>query len=164
MAAKINHVACSWSMIQLKSSITGDAGGENGLLIDCTGIEWNAKRNSEKIYGLGGQPRSRGFGNVEYIASITLPMATQMMLRKKSANGTLMGLGNFDLIVSWQNDLADSLDSETITLNECLITESGMSSNQGDTSITHTFQLDPFRIFNAAAQSSASWSFEMYAK
>ena len=166
MAGKvsINNVACSWSMIQLKSSITGDQGGENGLLIDCTGIEWNTKRNQEMIYGLGGQPRSRGFGNVEYTASIDLPLATQMTLRKKSVNGTLMGLGDFDLIVSFTNDLASNLDAEVITIKQCLISEGGMSAKQGDASISNTFNLNPFRIYNAAAQASASWSFEMYAK
>ena len=164
MATLINHVAYSWSMIQLKTTISGDAGGESGLLIDCTSINWEAKRNSDMIYGLGGQPRGRGFGNVEYSASITLPYATQVILRDKSENGTLMGLGNFDLVVSFCNDLAQSVTTETITLADCLFTDGGMDSNQNDTSITRSFDLKPYRIYNAKAQSSATWSYEMYAK
>lgn len=164
MATTINHVAYSWSMVQLKTTLTGDAGGEDALLVDCTGVEWDTKRNSEYLYGLGGQPRSIGFGNVEYNANIDLPHATQITLRKKSPNGTLMGLGNFDLVISFCNDLAQNLDAEVITLKDCLITNSGMSTKQGETSITQNFDLHPYRIYNEAAQASASWSFEMYAK
>lgn len=151
-------------MIELKSTITGDAGGESGLLIDCTSVNWSASRTTDMIYGLGGQPRGRGFGNVEYSASITLPYSTQITLRNKSTNGTLMGLGNFDLVLSFTNDLASSIDPETITMAECLFTEGGMEANQNDTSLTRSFDLHPFRIYNSTALASASWSFEMYGK
>ena len=124
MATYINHVAYSWSMIQLKISNSGsvtDAGGESGVLIDCTAINYETQRKSEDIYGLGGQPRSRGFGNVTYTANIELPYATQVNLRNMSENGTLLGLGNFDLIVSFCNDLAQDMNPETVTLKDCLI-------------------------------------------
>lgn len=164
MAVTINNVAYSWSMIQLKSSISGDTGGESGLLIDATAIEWETKRKHDWIYGLGGQPRKRGFGNVTYTASIELPYGTQLMLREKSPNGTLLGLGNFDLVVSWANDLSSDISSETITLKECLLVESGMDAKQDDTSLTRKFDLNPRRIFNPKTQSAATWSFEMYSK
>ena len=78
MATYINHVAYSWSMIQLKianSESVTDTGGEAGILIDCTAVNYDTNRKSENIYGLGGQPRSRGFGNVTYTGNIehTLP-------------------------------------------------------------------------------------------
>lgn len=164
MATQINHVAYSWSMVQLKTTIEGDAGGEDALFVDCTSVEWNTERDAEYLYGLGGQPRSIGFGNVKYSANIDLPYATEITLRKKSSNGTLMGLGNFDMEISFCNDLAQNVDSEVITLKDCLFTSGGMSTKQGETSITHTFDLHPYRIYNATAQASASWSFEMYAK
>lgn len=164
MATYINHVAYSWSMIQLKTTLAGDAGGESGLLIDATAVNWSVSRQVDNIYGLGGQPRGRGFGNVEYSASITLPYATQVTLRAKSENGTLMGLGDFDLIVSFTNDLSKSANTETITLSECFFTQGGMNAQQNDTSLTQEFDLHPYRIFNPTAQSSATWSFEMYSK
>ena len=160
----INNVAYSWSMIQLKSSITGDTGGETGLLIDATAVEYETKRKHDWIYGLGGQPRKRGFGNITYSASIELPYGTQLMLREKSPNGTLLGLGNFDLVLSWCNDLSDEISSETITMNECLMVESGMDAKQDDTSLTRKFDLNPRRIYNPTALSSATWSYEFYGK
>ena len=151
-------------MIQLKSSITGDTGGETGLLIDATAVEYETKRKHDWIYGLGGQPRKRGFGNITYSASIELPYGTQLMLREKSPNGTLLGLGNFDLVLSWCNDLSDEISSETITLKECLLVESGMDAKQDDTSLTRKFDLNPRRIYNPTALSSATWSYEFYGK
>lgn len=168
MATYINHVAYSWSMIQLKISNSGsvtDAGGESGVLIDCTAINYETQRKSEDIYGLGGQPRSRGFGNVTYTANIELPYATQVNLRNMSENGTLLGLGNFDLIVSFCNDLAQDMNPETVTLKDCFFSEGGMDAKQDDTSITRSFNLHPYRIFTPKVQSSnATWSYEMYAK
>lgn len=163
MAALINNVAYSWSMIQLQTNLDGES-ASNPIFVDCTSIKWSADRKSENIYGLGGQPRKRGFGNVTYEASITLPYNTQVVLREKSADGTLMGLGEFNLIVSWVNDLAQDVTSETITLAGCFISESGMDANQDDTSLTREFNLHPFRIFNpkVQAQPNASWSHELY--
>lgn len=111
MAATINNVAYSWSMIQLQTNLSGES-ESNPILVDATAISWNSDRKIESIYGLGGQPRKRGFGNVTYEASITLPYGTQMTLRQKSADGTLLGLGEFNLIISWVNDLAADITSE----------------------------------------------------
>ena len=165
--AQINHVAYSWSMIELKSNITGDAGGETGLFIDCTSINWNTERKVDNIYGLGGQPRGRGFGNVTYEADMTIPYGTQLLLMSKSVTGTLMGLGEFNLVVSWANDLAQDVSTfqsvSTVTLAGCFFNQSGMESSQDDTSITKQFNLNPYRIYNNKAVNN-NWSYEMYKK
>ncbi len=154
-------------MIQLKIANSGsmaDAGGESGILVDCTAVNYDTQRKSENIYGLGGQPRSRGFGNVTYTGNIELPYATQVLLRSKSANGTLLRLGNFALIISFCNDLAQNMNTETVTLKDCFLSEGGMDGKQDDTSITRTFDLHPYRIFTPKVQSAnATWSYEMYA-
>ena len=74
---KINHVAYSWSMIQLQTTLEGES-ADAPLFVDATAIEWSAERKSEPIYGLGGQPRGRGFGNIEYSASIELSYLAQI--------------------------------------------------------------------------------------
>lgn len=125
--AKINNVAYSWSMIQLTTTgITGES-TSNPIFVDCTAVSWSTERKIESIYGLGGQPRKRGFGNVTYSASITLPYSTQVELRSKSSDGTLLGLGEFNLVVSWVNDLAQNVTTETVTIAGCLLAQSGMT-------------------------------------
>lgn len=165
MATKINNVAYSWSMIQLQTNLSGES-TSSPIFVDCTAISWDTDRKIESIYGLGGQPRKRGFGNVTYSASITLPYSTQVELRSKSSDGTLLGLGEFNLVVSWVNDLAENVTSETVTIAGCILSQSGMSANQDDTSITKEFDLHPHRIYTnkVASTTNQSWSREMYSK
>lgn len=165
MAAIINNVAYSWSMIQLQTTLAGESASAP-LFVDCTAISWNSERKVESIYGLGGQPRKRGFGNVTYEASITLPYGTQEQLRAKSADHTLLGLGEFNLVISWVNDLAQNITSETVTLAGCLLTQSGFEANQDDTSLTKEFDLHPHRIYTneSSKVSNQSWSHELYSK
>lgn len=162
---KINNVAYSWSMIQLQTNLSGESASAP-IFIDCTSISWETERKVEAIYGLGGQPRKRGFGNVTYQASITLPYSTQVELRAKSTDGTLLGLGEFNLVVSWVNDLAQNANTETVTIAGCLLTQSGMSASQDDTSITKEFDLHPHRIYTnkVASNANQSWTREMYSK
>lgn len=163
MAAVINNVAYSWSMIQLQTNLTGESEAAP-ILVDCTAIKWDANRKIDNIYGLGGQPRKRGFGNVTYEASITLPYGTQNTLREKSADGTLLGLGEFNLIISWVNDVMANITSETVTLAGCILAQGGMDASQDDTSLTKEFDLHPYRIYTGKVQSNSkmSWSHELY--
>lgn len=160
---QINNVAHSWSMIQLQTNLANE-NEQTPLFIDCTAIKWNTERKVESIYGLGGQPRKRGFGNVTYSGSITMPYGTQVMLREQSEDGTLLGLGEFNLTVTWLNDLAQNISTESVTLAGCLFTEAGMEASQDDTSISKEFDLHPHRIYTnkVQANSNMSWSHELY--
>lgn len=150
-------------MIQLQTNLDGES-AQAPIFVDCTAINWNTERKIDSIYGLGGQPRKRGFGNVTYEASITLPFGTQIMLRDASADGTLLGLGEFNLRVSWVNDVAANVTTEVVTLAGCILAEGGMDANQDDTSLTKEFNLHPHRIYTDKVQSNAnmSWSHELY--
>jgi len=140
----INNVAYSWSMITLSSTALGIEEGST-TLEGVSGIKWSKKRKVESNYGMGGKPVSRGFGNITYEASLTMDYATQQTLR--SIYGSLMDIGEFDLIVSFANPMAsDDWTTTSITLKGCIFTEDGMESSQDDTNITHEFDLNPFDI------------------
>lgn len=142
--AVINNVAYTWSMIKLASTALGI--DEQGTTLQgVSGIKWNISRKTESNYGLGGQPTSRGFGNTTYTASITMDYDTQQLLR--STYGSLMEIGEFDLIVSFSNPLGtDDWNTSVVTLKGCIFNEDGIESQQDDTNITHEFQLNPFTI------------------
>lgn len=146
MAVKINNVAYSWAMIELTSpALTGSANANPTILQGVTAIKWNIKRNIKPNYGLGGEPVNRGFGNREYTASITMDYNTQVQLR--ALRGTLMNLGEFDLVVSFANEMnTDDWTTETVTLKGCIFSEDGMEASQDDTTITKEFDLNPFKI------------------
>ena len=142
----VNNVAYSWSMVELTApALTGSANTNPVILQGVSGIKWNIKKNVKTNYGLGGEPVNRGFGNREYTASITMDYNTQVQLR--ALKGTLMNLGEFDLIVSFANEMGtDDWVDETVTLKGCLFTEDGMEASQDDTNITKEFDLNPFKI------------------
>lgn len=146
MATIINNVAYSWAMIELTApALAGSANANPTILQGVQGIKWNIKRNVKSNYGLGGEPVNRGFGNKEYSASITMDYNTQVQLR--ALLGSLTNLGEFDLVISWANELGtDDWTTETVTLKGCLFTEDGMEAEQDDTSIVKEFDLNPFKI------------------
>lgn len=146
MATIVNNVAYSWAMIELTlPALTGSNNANPTILQGVSGIKWNIKRNVKTNYGLGGEPVNRGFGNREYTASITMDYNTQVQLR--ALKGSLMALGEFDLVISFANELGtDDWTTETVTLEGCLFTEDGMEASQDDTNITKEFDLNPFKI------------------
>jgi hypothetical protein len=153
MATIVNNVAYSWAMIELTApALSGSSNPNSAILQGVSAIKWNIKRNVKTNYGLGGEPVNRGFGNREYTASITMDYNTQVQLR--AMNGSLMNLGEFDLVISFANELGtDDWTTETVTLKGCLFTEDGMEANQDDTSITKEFELNPFKIVIGSAAS-----------
>lgn len=153
MATIVNNVAYSWAMIELTApALTGSSNANPTVLQGVSGIKWNIKRNVKTNYGLGGEPVNRGFGNREYTASITMDYNTQVQLR--ALKGTLMALGEFDLVISWANELGtDDWTTETVTLKGCLFTEDGMEAGQDDTNITKEFDLNPFKIIPSTSAS-----------
>lgn len=142
--AIINNVAYSWSMIRFSSTALG-IDDTDVTLNGVSAVKWNKSRKVESNYGIGGKPVSRGFGNLSYTASITMDYATQQTLR--ALKGSLMDIGEFDLIISFANaNGSEDWSTSTITLKGCIFSEDGMESQQDDTNITHEFQLNPFDI------------------
>lgn len=146
MATIVNNVAYSWAQIELTApTLTGSSDANPTILQGVSAIKWNIKRNMKTNYGLGGEPVNRGFGNREYTASITMDYNTQVQLR--ALQGSLMALGEFDLIVTFANEMGtDDWTEETVTLKGCLFNEDGMEAEQDATNITKEFDLNPFKI------------------
>lgn len=146
--SKINNVAYSWSLIQL--SCPELTGGNNAVLNGVTSISWNKSRNVATNYGLGGKPVNRGFGNYAYSASITFDYNTYLTIL--GSHESIMDIGEFDLIVSFSGQLGSNVDSpefadtHTVTLKGCIFVEEGFDASQDDTSISHSYDLNPFNI------------------
>ena len=101
-------------MITLSSTALGIDEGST-TLEGVSAIKWSKKRKVESNYGMGGRPVSRGFGNITYTASITMDDATQQLLR--SVYGSLLEIGEFDLIISFANPMAgEDWTTTTVTL------------------------------------------------
>ena len=67
--------------------------------------------------------------DITYSASITMYYATQQLLR--SVYGSLLEIGEFDLIVSFANPMAsDDRTTTTVTLKVCIFSEDCLESQQ----------------------------------
>jgi len=156
MAAIINNVSYSWSMIEISFPDTlGGSGGTTfnknaSVLKGITSIKWNKTRKVEQNYGIGGNPIGRGFGNKSCTASIVMDYALTNYLRSVAGN-SLMDLGEFDLIISFSNTSFGGEDAsgstpQQVTLKGCLFNEDGFEAQQDDTNITHEYDLNPYDI------------------
>lgn len=141
--ATINNVDHSWSMIEITSSNTA----LQAVAPYISSIKWNIKRNVKVNYGLKGKPVGRGFGNTEHTASIVLNENGLQHLRA-ACGGDLIKLGEFDLIVSWVDDMGitDLPVMHTTTLKGCFFNEDGLDANQDSTELTKELDLNPFTI------------------
>lgn len=144
MAATINNVSYSWSLIRI--SIPAFSITESSSLIQgVSAIKWEKKRKVENNFGIGGNPIGRGFGNKTCTASLTMSYNVASNLRALA--GSLMDLGEFDLIISFANAYAGAdWKAQTVTFKGCLFNEDGMESKQDDTNIEKEYQLNPFDI------------------
>jgi len=135
----INGRAYDWSMIEFQfSNIVGEP------IMGIQAIKWNRSRKIEMNYGVGAHPQSRGFGNITPTASISLDYNAQVTLQRLSPDGTLEGLGEFDLIIAYNHPE----DGKTITtaLRRCIFSEDGLDANQDDTNLVSEIPLNPGAI------------------
>ena len=91
----INGRAYDWSMLEFKFDFISSSETIWGI----KSIKWKRKRKIEKNYGVGSKAISRGYGNWECDAQMTLDYNTQAIFQSISPDGTLHGLGEFDVIV-----------------------------------------------------------------
>ena len=152
MAAIINNVAYSWSMIRISIPAL-DISEDSTIMQGVSEIKWNKVRKIENNYGIGGNAINRGFGNKTCTASITMDYNTVSQLRALA--GSLMDLGEFDLIISFTNAYAGAdWTAETVTLKGSIFNEDGMESKQDDTNIAKEYNLNPFDIITGEGTSS----------
>lgn len=152
MEAIINNVAYSWLMIRISIPAL-DISEDSTIMQGVSEIKWNKVRKIENNYGIGGNAINRGFGNKTCTASITMDYNTVSQLRALA--GSLMDLGEFDLIISFTNAYAGAdWTAETVTLKGCIFNEDGMESKQDDTNIAKEYNLNPFDIITGEGTSS----------
>lgn len=152
MEAIINNVAYSWSMIRISIPAL-DISEDSTIMQGVSEIKWNKVRKIENNYGISGNAINRGFGNKTCTASITMDYNTVSQLRALA--GSLMDLGEFDLIISFTNAYAGAdWTAETVTLKGCIFNEDGMESKQDDTNIAKEYNLNPFDIITGEGTSS----------
>jgi len=120
----INGVNYSWANIKLV--LFGVP------VVGITKIEYKKKQKKENHYGMGTEPVSRGYGNVEYEGKITLYKDEWNAIIAASVNRDPLAIDFFDIQVSFSGTrVATSLD----VLHACEFLEDPFTIGQGDTKV-----------------------------
>jgi len=120
----VNGTSYTWAQVVI------NIGG--AIINGVTSVSWSETQEKSNNYGAGRNPVSRGRGNVEYEASITLHMDEVEAIRATSATGKLIDIAPFDVGVSW-------LPANGIVVNKNLkfaeFLNDPMDTSDGDTNI-----------------------------
>lgn len=121
----INGTRHSWASIRcniLGRTVTG-----------ITAINYEDTQEKVNNYGAGPYPVSRGLGNYEATAGITLHSYEVDAIQNQLGQGKrLQDIGLFDIVVSYINNSAQVI---THTLRNCEFTNNKRDVSQGDTAI-----------------------------
>jgi hypothetical protein len=123
----INGTAYSWASIRIE--VLGSA------VRGFTAISYGESDKKENNYGAGRFPVSRGYGNVEPNASVSMYKDTVEAIQKIAPNGRIQDIPPFDITVAYKTR-AGKFMKEVIRNFEFL--ENKVETNQGDNKIVVT--------------------------
>jgi hypothetical protein len=129
--ALINGINYSWASI--KVVLFGVP------VVGITKISYNEKQKKENNYGAGSQPVSRGYGNIEYEASIEMYMDEWKRIVAASPNRKPLAIEPFNIQVLYGVN-AINPDQKDV-LKACEFTENPLDASQGDTKLMVTIPL-----------------------
>jgi len=117
----VNGVAHSWADIRLV--VMGI------MLSGITNIKYDDEQKMQNNFGAGKYPVSRGYGNVECTAAITIQSEELEALRAAAPQGRLQDFPPFDVTVSYQPATGNVV---THTLKNAQFTANKRDVKQGD--------------------------------
>lgn len=106
----INGRAYSWA--DLKVNILGV------LIYGIMAISYEEKNDKENVYGAGGKPVARGYGNTTFDGSITLSVEEVEALEKAAPSGSLAKIPPFSIVVAYVPDGSTKIKTEILKFVE----------------------------------------------
>ena len=106
-----------------------------------TQISYKKSQTKENNYGAGEEPVSRGYGNVEYEASIELYVDEWRSIKAsaQAAGSDVLSLPPFDIQVIYGNSRTQRLGTDV--LQQCEFLEDPFEGSQNDTKMLVTIPL-----------------------
>lgn len=101
-------------------------------IVGITAIMYGEKQDMQNIKGAGNRPVSRGYGNIEANAKLTLLMEEVEAIQAVAPAGNIMGIPEFNVTVVYVDA---ALVTRTHILRNVRFTGNQRDIKQGDTSI-----------------------------
>jgi len=139
----INGICYDWQSIRFS---WGDGSPvENAEIVQISKINYGETRDSQKNYGAGSYPVSKGFGNVDVKASITLAMAEVRKLINAAKNRKIQNLSTFEIMIEYK---VGNRDTAIVTdfIQGCSIDSTYFELNQNDMNVEVEMDLNPMNI------------------
>lgn len=108
-----------------------------------TKISYSRKQKKENNYGAGYVPVSRGYGNIEFEASIEMYFDQWQQIISLAPNNDPLQIPPFDIPVIFANTGQIPIKD---VLRSCEFTEDPFSGSQGDTKLMVTIPILPAQI------------------
>lgn len=101
-------------------------------------ISYAEEQTKENTFGTSPRPVGRGAGAIDASGSITISMTDVEKIRDVAPGGSLLRIEPFTISVTFLNT-----GGRTVThkLKDCEFTTDGVTSSQGDTDVTMSFDL-----------------------
>jgi len=143
----INGIAYDWSSIKFTFG-SGDAAIENTELIQITAISYGETRDAQKNYGTGAYPVSKGFGNVDVKASMTIAMTELRKLIDIATNTKIQNLESFEIVISYYPGVTDQEGTPVVEdrIQGCSIDSTYFDLKQNDMNIEVEIDLNPMNV------------------
>jgi hypothetical protein len=101
-------------------------------------IDYERKQTKENNYGWQYEPVSRGYGNIEYSASIDIYQDELKRIINSAPNNDILSISPFDIQVIFGGS---NLSVKTDTLHMCEFTNDALAASQNDTKLIVTLPL-----------------------
>lgn len=116
-------------------------------ITEITKISYSRKQKKENNYGAGYVPVSRGYGNIEYEASIEMYTDQWLQIIALAPNNDPLQIPPFDIPVIFAIDGQTPIKD---VLRSCEFTEDPFTGNQNDTKLMVTIPILPAQIDRSA--------------
>lgn len=120
----VNGTSYSWANVKLNLFGT--------VVVGITAIKYKKKQEKVNNYGAGVVPVSRGYGNEEYEASITLYMEEWRKIIEAAPSKDPLAIGPFQIQVLYGSS---SLQFRQDNLEMCEFMEDSVDTKQGDSKV-----------------------------
>jgi len=148
----INGVAYDWASVILTYGADAAMSGSNYLgtdrqIIEVTSLSYGETRASQKNYGAGSYPVTKGYGNVSVEGKMTISMGELRKIINADISGfnKVQNIPDFSLAVSYKTSSSDDI-TVTDTIYGCSIDSTMFDLKQNDMNIEVEVNLNPIGI------------------
>jgi len=142
---QINGICYDWSSIEFQWGDNAPGSLGNTFIVEISKLNYGETRESKKNYGAGSYPVSKGQGNVDVKANMTISLFQMRKLINLAVNNKVQNLDAFDINVVYKPGNSTTA-VVTDVIQGCSIDSTYFEATQNDMGLEIELNLNPTRI------------------